>query len=68
MIEPDAKTRKARRWIGYSAAGLLIGILLSATGNAEAGSWATVLSMIGMTIGLHSFGRSGPDRPSASVS
>jgi hypothetical protein len=39
------------------------GIALSATGSEDVGKWLTLTGVILMIVGLHRFGRSGPDEP-----
>lgn len=58
---PASKEQKARWWLGAGAAGLLFGIAVSATGQGIFGGWLAVAAAAAMTIGLHTFGRLGPD-------
>lgn len=60
----DAQAQvRARRWLAAGAFGMLAGIGLSAVGQGPAGGWMTVAAAAAMVIGLHTFGRLGPDIP-----
>ena len=56
----NAKTSSLIRVAGLSAA---LGIALSLTDYADVGRWLTVLGVILLLVGLHRFGRAGPDAP-----
>lgn len=51
-----------RRFIVAGAAASIVGIGLSAIGQAGAGSIASVVGMALLIGGLHTFGRAGPER------
>jgi hypothetical protein len=59
--EPLRDADRARRTLGWSAAALLAGIALCATGQAEIGAWIAVAAFAGCVVGLHSFGRARVD-------
>ena len=56
-------TSGARSLLSVGTTAVLIGIGLSAAGSPELGSWLTVGSLLLLLVGLHRFGRSGPDLP-----
>jgi hypothetical protein len=67
-----ALTVSARsRWTGPSTPALIrgaalcaaAGIFLSITEYADTGKWLTVIGVVLLIIGLHRFGRTGPDEP-----
>ena len=67
-----ALTVSARsRWTGPSTPALIrgaalcaaVGIFLSITEYADTGKWLTVAGVVLLIVGLHRFGRSGPDEP-----
>jgi uncharacterized membrane protein len=60
-VAQASSEQKARRWLGVGATGLLFGIALSATGQGQVGGWVAVAAAVAMTVGLHTFGRLGPD-------
>ncbi len=67
-----ALTVSARsRWTGPSTPALIraaalcaaAGIFLSLTEYADTGKWLAVVGVVLMIVGLHRFGRTGPDEP-----
>lgn len=67
-----ALTVSARsRWTGPSTPALIrgaalcaaVGIFLSLTEYADTGKWLAVVGVVLLIIGLHRFGRTGPDEP-----
>jgi hypothetical protein len=67
-----ALTVSARsRWTGPSTPALIrgaalcaaLGIFLSITEYADTGKWLTVVGVVLLIVGLHRFGRTGPDEP-----
>ena len=64
----DATTAKPqgarqRYLLEGGSAGLLIGIVLSFIGQGDVGGWFVAASGVALMIGLHTFGRLGPDLP-----
>jgi hypothetical protein len=54
---------RLRSLLSVAATLTLIGVALAATGSQELGSVATLAGLVGLIVGLHRFGRSGPDEP-----
>jgi hypothetical protein len=59
MMKPDANV--SLRFLLGGATLLVLGIALSATGEAMFGSLATIVGVALLISGLHTFGRAGPD-------
>lgn len=53
---------QARKLLTAGAIGLLVGIFLCAMNQAGLGSWISVVAAVLAAIGLHRFGRLGPDQ------
>lgn len=60
MTKPDANV--ALRFLLGGATLLVLGIALSATGEAMFGSLITIVGVALLVSGLHTFGRAGPDQ------
>ncbi|MCA9598113.1 MAG: hypothetical protein KC776_32600 [Myxococcales bacterium] len=58
-----ATERRPRNTIALAATLTLIGIALSASGNASVGAWVTLVGLVMVIYGLHRFGRTGADEP-----
>ena len=59
MMKPDASV--SLRFLLGGATLLVLGIALSATGEAMFGSLITIVGVALLVSGLHTFGRAGPD-------
>lgn len=57
---PEVRLRGA---LSLAGSATLIGIALAATGRPDLGGVITLAGLVGLIIGLHRFGRSGPDEP-----
>jgi hypothetical protein len=55
---PEVRLRGA---LSVAATATLVGIALAATGNPDLGGVITLAGLVGLIVGLHRFGRSGPD-------
>jgi predicted cobalt transporter CbtA len=56
-----ARLKTTRSLILAAGALAVSGIALSATGSEDFGKWLTLLGVALLVVGLHRFGRSGPD-------
>jgi len=59
MMKPDASV--SLRFLLGGATLLVVGIALSATGEAMFGSLSSIVGVALLVSGLHTFGRAGPD-------
>jgi hypothetical protein len=59
MMKPDANV--SLRFLLGGATLLVVGIALSATGEAMFGSLSSIVGVALLVSGLHTFGRAGPD-------
>jgi hypothetical protein len=63
-VSTDARSEaSARTLLGAAAASVLLGIALCLVDQPMLGGWLSVLSLGGMLVALHRFGRSGADAP-----
>lgn len=53
----------ARTLIAVAATGALVGVAFSVSGHDGLGAYLTVGTLVLLLVGLHRFGRSGPDGP-----
>lgn len=65
MTEKASREQRPRRLLKLGATGLLGGIGVCVTLHPGAGAWATIAGAVGLVVGLHTFGRLGPDAPPA---
>ena len=56
-----SSVQQAQKFLFHGAFGLLLGILLCAVGYASFGSWICIVAAVFAALGLHRFGRLGPD-------
>jgi hypothetical protein len=60
-----ARERTARRAIGGGAALLVAGLAMVGVGPSEPGMVLTLVALLALTYGIHTFGRLGPEEPRA---
>ncbi|HNS96891.1 MAG TPA: hypothetical protein PLJ27_08225 [Polyangiaceae bacterium] len=62
------REQRSRRWLAGGAVGLLVGIGLSFLGSGPVGGWIATAAAVVLVMGIHTFGRLGPDLPPRSDS
>ncbi len=60
--QPTATEGRARRALGGGGLLLVAGLALVGVGPSDAGMGLTVLALVVLVYGIHSFGRLGPER------
>ncbi|PKN49737.1 MAG: hypothetical protein CVU63_01295 [Deltaproteobacteria bacterium HGW-Deltaproteobacteria-20] len=63
MTAAEPRQVRSRRWLAGGALGMLVGIGLSAVGQGPVGGWIATAAAVFLVMGLHTFGRLGPDVP-----
>jgi hypothetical protein len=62
MAVASNQERSSRTLLAAGLTAVVVGIALSVTDSAALGSWLTVGALVLVILGLHRFGRTGPDR------
>lgn len=57
----DERDQKPRRALAAGGALLLTGLLLVGTGPSDLGTAVTLVGLLAMILGIHTFGRLGPE-------
>jgi hypothetical protein len=62
MAVASNQERSSRTLLAAGLTAVVVGIALSVMDSAALGSWLTVGALVLVILGLHRFGRTGPDR------
>lgn len=62
MAVASNQVRSSRTLLAAGLTAVVVGIALSVMDSAALGSWLTVGALVLVILGLHRFGRTGPDR------
>jgi hypothetical protein len=65
VTEKASREQRPRRLLSLGATGLLGGIAVCVTLDPRVGAWVAIAGAVALAVGLHTFGRLGPDAPPA---